>query len=292
MIGVSIIIFLIIPESPWWLVSKDKQAEATKILQRFYGRVEGYDVRERIVRLSPNMCHWWLPDTNLSIECNDGHGRWGATYCEGKCTGGYVGYFPWSKRCPIHYCGMAKNHTTVRWTVRVQYLCYLLLCVTTVFPDSTAGISNTGYFSPICRQQESIPGDSYPLLLSNHRNDLHFDTHRSFWPSPPYCVALCCHGVICSMPWHYRMLWLHSKGNQFSTGPFCICIRYIDTWLTTDSDLLCMLGNLHHYWCLRHWICLRRRGSPTVSESPDRRLVSGFFEFPFNHVQLLHTLDD
>ncbi|KUL83520.1 hypothetical protein ZTR_10568 [Talaromyces verruculosus] len=48
MIGLSIIIFLIIPESPWWLVSKDRQSEATKILQRFYGRVEGYDVQEKI----------------------------------------------------------------------------------------------------------------------------------------------------------------------------------------------------------------------------------------------------
>ena len=57
MIGVSIIIFLIIPESPWWLVSKDKQPEATKILQRFYSQVEGYDVQEKIVRISPDMCH-------------------------------------------------------------------------------------------------------------------------------------------------------------------------------------------------------------------------------------------
>lgn len=52
MIGVSIIIILIIPESPWWLVSKDKQTQAAKILQQFYGRVEGYDVQEKIVRSS------------------------------------------------------------------------------------------------------------------------------------------------------------------------------------------------------------------------------------------------
>lgn len=49
MIGISIIIILVIPESPWWLVSKDKQTQATKILQQFYGRVEGYDVQEKIV---------------------------------------------------------------------------------------------------------------------------------------------------------------------------------------------------------------------------------------------------
>jgi Na+/melibiose symporter-like transporter len=48
MIGVSIIIILIIPESPWWLVSKDKQTQAAKILQQFYGRVEGYDIQEKL----------------------------------------------------------------------------------------------------------------------------------------------------------------------------------------------------------------------------------------------------
>src|SRR3954452_15525925 len=54
-IGISVIIILVIPESPWWLVSKDKQTQAAKILQQFYGRVEGYDVQEKIVRLSPDM---------------------------------------------------------------------------------------------------------------------------------------------------------------------------------------------------------------------------------------------
>ncbi|KAJ6087608.1 hypothetical protein N7467_006522 [Penicillium canescens] len=48
MIGISVIIILVIPESPWWLVSKDKQTQAAKILQQFYGRVEGYDVQEKI----------------------------------------------------------------------------------------------------------------------------------------------------------------------------------------------------------------------------------------------------
>ncbi len=51
MIGVSIIIFLIIPESPWWLVSKDRQTEATKILQRFYSRVEDMTFRKNCAAL-------------------------------------------------------------------------------------------------------------------------------------------------------------------------------------------------------------------------------------------------
>lgn len=147
-------------------------------------------------------------------------------------------------------------------------------------------------FSPICWKQESIPGDSHPLLLPNHCNDLHFDTHRPLWPPAPYCVALCCHSTICSMPRHYWMLWLHAKGHQLSSGLFWVSIKYIYLSLMTDSDLLCVFGNLFHDWCLRYWICLCRWSSQTVSESADSRLVSGFFKFPFNHVQLLHALDD
>ena len=62
MIGISIVIIVfIIPESPWWLVSKDRQNQATKILQQFYGRVEGYDVQEKIVRFPPNLPYdGWL----------------------------------------------------------------------------------------------------------------------------------------------------------------------------------------------------------------------------------------
>jgi hypothetical protein len=57
-------------------------------------------------------------------------------------------------------------------------------------------------------------------------------------------------------------------------------------------DLLRMPGHFLHNRCLRYWICLRRRSAPTVSESADGRLDSGLFESLFNHVQLLHALDD
>lgn len=49
MIGVTIMIFLIIPESPWWLVSKGKLDSTSKILERYNGRVEGYNIPEQIV---------------------------------------------------------------------------------------------------------------------------------------------------------------------------------------------------------------------------------------------------
>ncbi|KAJ5946930.1 hypothetical protein N7454_003769 [Penicillium verhagenii] len=48
MIGVIAIIFVLIPESPWWLVSKGKVDRAAKILQTYNGGVEGYDVQEQI----------------------------------------------------------------------------------------------------------------------------------------------------------------------------------------------------------------------------------------------------
>lgn len=52
MIGVTGIIFVLIPESPWWLVAKDKFDKAAKVLQNCNGRVEGYNVQEQIVCIS------------------------------------------------------------------------------------------------------------------------------------------------------------------------------------------------------------------------------------------------
>jgi hypothetical protein len=49
MVGLAGIIFVLIPESPWWLVGKDKVDEAANILQRYNGHVKGYDVQEQIV---------------------------------------------------------------------------------------------------------------------------------------------------------------------------------------------------------------------------------------------------
>jgi hypothetical protein len=49
MIGAIAIIFLLIPETPWWLVSKNKLDKATKVLDRYNGRVRDYDVQEQIV---------------------------------------------------------------------------------------------------------------------------------------------------------------------------------------------------------------------------------------------------
>ncbi|KAE8154589.1 general substrate transporter [Aspergillus avenaceus] len=52
MVGVIAIIFVIIPETPWWLVSKGKFDQATKVLRRCNGSVEGYNVSEQIEIMS------------------------------------------------------------------------------------------------------------------------------------------------------------------------------------------------------------------------------------------------
>lgn len=51
MVGAIAIIFLLLPESPWWLVSKGKIDEAAKVLKFCNGKVEGYDFQEQLVRL-------------------------------------------------------------------------------------------------------------------------------------------------------------------------------------------------------------------------------------------------
>lgn len=50
MIGAIAFIFLLLPESPWWLVSKGKLDKAAKVLTFCNGKVDGYDVQEQVVR--------------------------------------------------------------------------------------------------------------------------------------------------------------------------------------------------------------------------------------------------
>jgi hypothetical protein len=49
MVAMIAVIFAIIPESPWWLVSKGKIDKAAKILKWCNGKVDGYSVDEQIV---------------------------------------------------------------------------------------------------------------------------------------------------------------------------------------------------------------------------------------------------
>ncbi|CRG86849.1 General alpha-glucoside permease [Talaromyces islandicus] len=48
MIGAIAIIFILIPETPWWLVSKGKFDQASKVLRRYNGKLQDFDVQEQI----------------------------------------------------------------------------------------------------------------------------------------------------------------------------------------------------------------------------------------------------
>lgn len=54
MVGLSGIIFVALPESPWWLVGKDRHEKAMKVMRVCNGSVDGYDVQEQIV------CHLYI----------------------------------------------------------------------------------------------------------------------------------------------------------------------------------------------------------------------------------------
>ncbi|KAJ5923146.1 hypothetical protein N7454_008391 [Penicillium verhagenii] len=48
MVGVIAIIFILLPESPWWLASVNKLEQTKKVLLRCHGYIEGYDVQQQV----------------------------------------------------------------------------------------------------------------------------------------------------------------------------------------------------------------------------------------------------
>ena len=49
MLGLMLIINLLLPESPWWLVQRGKYAKAEKVLAWTHKGVPGYDLRTDLV---------------------------------------------------------------------------------------------------------------------------------------------------------------------------------------------------------------------------------------------------
>ncbi|OKL57743.1 hypothetical protein UA08_06925 [Talaromyces atroroseus] len=71
MVGVIAIIFVLLPESPWWLVSKGKSDKAAKVLNRYNNRVRGYNVQEQI-----NIMTATINEERRAAERNSEIGRW------------------------------------------------------------------------------------------------------------------------------------------------------------------------------------------------------------------------
>ena len=49
MVGLAGIIFVLLPESAWWLVGKGKLDDARKVIRRCHGNLDEDEVKERIV---------------------------------------------------------------------------------------------------------------------------------------------------------------------------------------------------------------------------------------------------
>ena len=63
MVGATAVIFLLIPETPWWLASKGKIDQTAKVLKQCNGKVEGYDIQEQIVS---GISYIQIPGINLT----------------------------------------------------------------------------------------------------------------------------------------------------------------------------------------------------------------------------------
>lgn len=56
-IGLMIVFWAIVPESPWWLVRQGKREQAMHNLKRLYGGVEGYDFEEEYGIIERTIAH-------------------------------------------------------------------------------------------------------------------------------------------------------------------------------------------------------------------------------------------
>ncbi|KAH7339191.1 general substrate transporter [Pyrenochaeta sp. MPI-SDFR-AT-0127] len=69
MIGVAGIIFVLLPESPWWLVSKGKLDKAKKVLNKYHGDLDDHEVQEQIDVMSATVAHErLLADQNKELD--------------------------------------------------------------------------------------------------------------------------------------------------------------------------------------------------------------------------------
>jgi hypothetical protein len=126
------IIFALLPETPWWLASKGELEKAAQVLRLCNGSVEGYDIEEHIVRVSPTLtlkpCFPMLEASTNPITGNYGGHRQSRTDdCRSKQGGWSVVYLPRPEPPPIPHRWVAQDHPAVCWLDRIQYIRRLLL---------------------------------------------------------------------------------------------------------------------------------------------------------------------
>lgn len=127
MIGATAVIFLLIPETPWWLASKGKIDQTANVLQRCNGKVEGYDIQEQIVS-DIHLLYIQISVFGLTGPGDhDCHHPRGATNRKGKRTRRTVVCLLRPQLHPIHHRRVAEDHSAVCRSNRVQHLCYILL---------------------------------------------------------------------------------------------------------------------------------------------------------------------
>ncbi|RAH70519.1 general substrate transporter [Aspergillus aculeatinus CBS 121060] len=71
MVGVAGIIFVLLPESPWWLVGKDRPEKAAQVLRLCCGRVQGYNVDQQIGIMTAT-----ITEERRLAERNRSQGAW------------------------------------------------------------------------------------------------------------------------------------------------------------------------------------------------------------------------
>ncbi|KAJ5090786.1 hypothetical protein N7532_009470 [Penicillium argentinense] len=71
MVGIIMVIFGFLPESPWWLASKGKIDKAAKIIRRLNGKVDGYSVDEQIEVMTAT-----IAEERVIAERNSEEGTW------------------------------------------------------------------------------------------------------------------------------------------------------------------------------------------------------------------------
>ncbi|TYJ54173.1 hypothetical protein B9479_005184 [Cryptococcus floricola] len=71
MIAIMGVIFVLLPESPWWLASKGKLDQAAKMLERYQGHLEGFNVADEVAIMTAT-----LEESKLIAQRTGQQGTW------------------------------------------------------------------------------------------------------------------------------------------------------------------------------------------------------------------------